>query len=467
MANMVSFTRGSGFDEEAAALERQRRIAEAMLAQSEQPLQGTQAGRVFVAPHWSQGLAQVLGSAVATRKMSDIDRRAKEVTQRRNDALTEALAGIPAARDVEPGDGMGPFQRVEPTDADYAKWTGRMMSISPQGETLAKIMLGQREKRLDREDQQGFRRDERIARSEESAARAKEAAALKREMQNTALEAARERQREAAAAREDLARIGGGAAPFFQFLPTPEGYAVGNSRTGTVSKATIDGQPVVRSGDSPELQGRIAGAKKQGQVDVERAVEANDVAAKNLFVMSPLDRMSETADEIILSPGVEMRTGLSSYVPAWAQGDAARNTQAKVSTLKSQIAQNVLQMYRNMSQTGGAVGQVSNFEQQLFIDNLAALDQAQTKEEFVAQLKKIQKFAVDSKKRIAAAYQMQFGKPMPGYSGSGNDAGIAQPSTASGAQSPSATTPGAPSGTSSWDADKRRRYEEWKRRSGK
>lgn len=59
-------------------------------------------------------------------------------------------------------------------------------------------------------------------------------------------------------------REGKAAAPFFQFLPTPEGYAVGNARSGQMSPATIDGRPVMRSQDSPELQQAISQGKKLG-----------------------------------------------------------------------------------------------------------------------------------------------------------------------------------------------------------
>ncbi len=59
--------------------------------------------------------------------------------------------------------------------------------------------------------------------------------------------------------------------------------------------------------------------------------------------------------------GLEYRTGYSSYMPAPLQfSEDARATQAQLKTLGSKIKQNVLQAYRQMGQTGGAVGQVSN-----------------------------------------------------------------------------------------------------------
>ena len=61
------------------------------------------------------------------------------------------------------------------------------------------------------------------------------------------------------------AREGKAAAPFFQFLPTTEGYAAGNARTGMVAPVVgKDGKPLVRAQDSPMLQGQIAESKKLG-----------------------------------------------------------------------------------------------------------------------------------------------------------------------------------------------------------
>jgi len=54
--------------------------------------------------------------------------------------------------------------------------------------------------------------------------------------------------------------------PYFQFLPTPDGYVAGNARTGMVAPVSVNGAPVVRSSDSPTLQGNIAGEKAKKQV---------------------------------------------------------------------------------------------------------------------------------------------------------------------------------------------------------
>jgi hypothetical protein len=58
--------------------------------------------------------------------------------------------------------------------------------------------------------------------------------------------------------------------PAFTFLPTPSGYVAGNIRDGSVAPVTLGGKPVLRSQDSPQLQGAIAGAKEGSQARAKR-----------------------------------------------------------------------------------------------------------------------------------------------------------------------------------------------------
>ena len=77
----------------------------------------------------------------------------------------------------------------------------------------------------------------------------------------------------------EKAKASAGAAkqstPYFQFLPTPEGIVSGNARTGTLTRPTLDGAPVIKSQDSPSLQGQIAEAKKLGTDTGEQKAQLN------------------------------------------------------------------------------------------------------------------------------------------------------------------------------------------------
>lgn len=159
---------------------------------------------------------------------------------------------------------------------------------------------------------------------------------------------------------------------------------------------------------TPALKGAQEKAKVIGKTEGERAVQAPVAAAELEGKFAPLDRLSESVDDVINHPGLKNVTGLMSAVPI-IPGSERANAQAKMKKVRSQVAQSVLQMYRETSKTGGAVGQVSNFEQQMFQDNLAALDQAQTYEEFKKELGNIKNFVAGSKARLRKAYEMEFG----------------------------------------------------------
>lgn len=60
--------------------------------------------------------------------------------------------------------------------------------------------------------------------------------------------------------------VGGGGSPYYQFIGTPQGIAVGNARTGGLSYGSVGGAPVVKSADDPNLQGRITAAESEGKV---------------------------------------------------------------------------------------------------------------------------------------------------------------------------------------------------------
>lgn len=89
-------------------------------------------------------------------------------------------------------------------------------------------------------------------------------------------------------------------------------------------------------------------------------------------------------------------------------GTDAANVNAKLDNLKSQVGFSVLQNMRNNSKTGGALGQVSDVEEKLLQDNLAALSKAQSFDEFQRSLGKIIDYANSAKDRLRSAYNMKY-----------------------------------------------------------
>ncbi len=112
-------------------------------------------------------------------------------------------------------------------------------------------------------------------------------------------------------------------------------------------------------------------------------------------------RTRQSVDELLTKVN-GWNTGMGSLLSSIPSTDA-RNFAAELQTLKANIAFNELTQMREASKTGGALGQVSNQEEQMLSSALGALDPGQSSENVKAQLNKI-KASLD---RWSAARAMQ------------------------------------------------------------
>lgn len=161
-------------------------------------------------------------------------------------------------------------------------------------------------------------------------------------------------------------------------------------------------------GGQPTLQAVKGGPADQKQVGALNA----DIQALS-GATSSFDRLSSAANQVLTHPGLPGITGLRGVIPN-VPGSAAADAQSLLGTLKSQVAFGVLQDMRNHSKTGGALGAVSEKELAMLQSNLAALDKAQSLEQFQRGLKQIVEYAEQAKDRMRDAYNMKHGdKPAP------------------------------------------------------
>lgn len=159
------------------------------------------------------------------------------------------------------------------------------------------------------------------------------------------------------------------------------------------------GYRVTPTGDLEAIPNGPADLKRQGQFNQDSSILTSTIA--------DLDRLATTANELKEAPGLGKITGLRSVLPNIPGGEAA-NAQAKLDTLKSQAGFNVLQTMRNNSKTGGALGAISDKEEKLLQDNLAALGQAQSYDEYKRQLDKIIKYTEGAKDRMREAFNVKY-----------------------------------------------------------
>lgn len=107
--------------------------------------------------------------------------------------------------------------------------------------------------------------------------------------------------------------------------------------------------------------------------------------ARAQAVTDNLNALIGSTKALMNHPGLPRIVGVMGVIPNIPGGQAA-DAAAQLDTLKSQISLNVLQAMRDMSKTGGALGNVSNYEIKTLENNLAALKQTQSLPAFKKQL---------------------------------------------------------------------------------
>ena len=166
------------------------------------------------------------------------------------------------------------------------------------------------------------------------------------------------------------------------------------------------GYRVTTAGDLEAIPGGPADMKLRGQFNQDTGILQAST--------SGLDRLGAEANALLKHPGLSKSTGLMSVVPgvgglASIPGTDAANFKARLDTLKSQVGFSVLQEMRNNSKTGGALGQVSDRENVMLQNNLAALDRAQSEPEFKEALKRIVDYTDAAKDRLRSAFNLKHG----------------------------------------------------------
>ncbi|MFZ2306854.1 MAG: hypothetical protein WAW73_17840 [Rhodoferax sp.] len=143
-----------------------------------------------------------------------------------------------------------------------------------------------------------------------------------------------------------------------------------------------------------------------GPADMKLQGAFNQDTAALTGATSSFDRLATAANEVLNHPGLTGITGLRGKIPNMPGTDAA-NAEALLATLKSQVGFGVLQDMRNNSKTGGALGSVSDAEGKRLEANLAALDKAQSLDQYKTQLKKIIDYAEQAKGRMRESFNLR------------------------------------------------------------
>ncbi|NKJ03476.1 phage tail tip lysozyme [Rhizobium sp. SG741] len=166
------------------------------------------------------------------------------------------------------------------------------------------------------------------------------------------------------------------------------------------------------NGTSQEIPKDVQGEAYQKKLGTDTGEQAaGKVAAGSSLgsTLSSLDRLDAAANDLATDHDLGRVTGWSGILPNVPGGKGA-SVQARLNTLKSQIGFSVLQAMRDASKTGGALGAISDKENELLQNNLASLNQAQSEDDLRTQLGKIREYVAGAKMRLSGAYKQMYGE---------------------------------------------------------
>ena len=167
------------------------------------------------------------------------------------------------------------------------------------------------------------------------------------------------------------------ATPYFQFLPTADGYVAGNARTGQVAPVSIGGKTVMRATDSPLLQGQIAGAKETGQEQAKSSLNLPQAISKG-------EEALRLSNELLKHPGFKQAVGASSLLGIQKiPGTDARDFMNRLDQVKGGAFLTAFDTLK-----GG--GQITEIEGKKATEAIARMNNATSEAEFTRAVKDYQ-----------------------------------------------------------------------------
>lgn len=393
---------------------RRQRMAEQLLQQSQEPLQGQMVSGHYVAPSWTQGLAKLVQGYMGRKGVEEADQRMVELARQ---LRGQEQADIQKFSQLAQGTPARTIQPLTPTDDEGnpmpaaevagqapnlgAAYAALLSSQSPalrqmgmQGTLQMPQIQAQKEERdLARKQ----RMEEIHMRLADARTAAAERAQLQRELAQMQIEA-----------RKELATIAKSAAnqqPYFQPVQTAQGVMAFNARTGRMEPVQVGGAPVVGAQFDPNLQGTLAGAKESGKMMGEAQTQAKIDLPK---VVAQGEETVKLVDDLLAAPGFKQAVGTSRVLGVQnIPGTAAKDFDIRLDQLKGK---QFLQAFESLK--GG--GQITEVEGRKATDAISRMNAAASEEEFTKAAREFQDIirqGVERAKGRASGQQAQPTQP--------------------------------------------------------
>ena len=432
-------------ESELRKLRRREKMAEMLAAQSLDPLQSQSAGRFVVPVSPWQGVAKLAQAYASNRSDKRNDAKYSEIVnalaEQQNIASNALIKGMSAKQYINPDTGTPEVRGVN----------GNMVPTEPAGgiEGGLAAMQGLPPSKYANEIRQTLA----LKLAEQDAE--KQMAAYKSTLPEYGKnkpfpEDVQKQMIDIAAAKQQ------DRAPYFTPVYTPNGPYTFNNRAGDMYPTPMKGgqqapaMPVAKPGmtppgagvappaqapagrflrtqDDPGLQGQIAGAKKAAETTVDKELVG---APKAMSALTTFERKVQNVTgaidkaEKLVGP---LSTGYGAVLADLPNTDA-RALRNYLDTIKANLGFDELQAMRDSSPTGGALGQITDFENGLLQATQAALDPMQT-DQLADNLKIIKDLYPQVLEERKAAYARTFGGS--NIDAPGNKTGLTPPASRS------------------------------------
>jgi len=173
----------------------------------------------------------------------------------------------------------------------------------------------------------------------------------------------------------------------------------------TLSGAAEAGKLGEQLKTKPKIEAAISKSKfEQGKLNVKpKMIGAADAAQDRTQNLKELIAQAKTQ-------ATGMTVGFAGNMTKGIAGTPAHDLSQTLLTLQANAGFDRLQEMRNNSVTGGALGQVSERELGLLMAAYAALEQSQSKGQFLQNLGRFEKQVDQSWKRVKLAYRLDYGE---------------------------------------------------------
>lgn len=193
-------------------------------------------------------------------------------------------------------------------------------------------------------------------------------------------------------------------------IKTPQGVYRKDRRDGRILEFIPNDN---RGSKKDEAQGTGEGKIAAARPEMFKKATANiqRINDQTTLLETEIDRSLNNISEG--SFGGALPTAGGGAILSGVPGTNAKSLKERLDTVKSNLGLDKLQELRDSSPTGGALGQVSNYENEILQKIQGSLDQAQDPQELVRNLQRLKEHLRTRRQRIQDAYQRDFGDLVP------------------------------------------------------